>query len=181
VNDQPPAPRWLLLRDVPRTAALLRNAFGGARWRQVIKMLAVPHLVVTGSSVTLGISPDCGTRRMSARVRSGILQAAWLLAASLFPAVRQGVPWCLRSKGIVRWRLVNLARSPADRRSSTATLPVCLHALALADEAVLELEARVDRRYSRLVMAYERDGFSLASSTEAELILRRPAGTWMAR
>ena len=168
-------PRWLLLGDVPRTAVLLRDAFGGHRPRHVIKALAVPHLVVTDYAVTLGISPDTGTRCLSARVRSGLLQASWLVAATMSVKVRTGLPWCLASRRNARWRLVNLTRSAADQLSSSATLPLCLHALRLADQNGMELQANVARRAARLLMAYQRAGFSVVSDNPGEFVLRRPS------
>jgi SAM-dependent methyltransferase len=174
MTSQPLTPRWLLLGDVPRTASLLRDAFGGPRRRQVVKALAVPHLVAADGAVALGISPDRGSRCLLARVRSGLLQASWLVAASLSSRVHAGMPWCLTSKRNVRWRLVNLARSADDRHASSATLPLCLHALRLADQNGMELQANVARCAVRLLRAYQRAGFSLVSGNADEYILRRP-------
>ena len=61
------------------------------------------------------------------------------------------------------------ARSAADQLSSSATLPLCLHALRLADQNGIELQANVARRAARLLMAYQRAGFSSCRTIQVSL------------
>jgi Methyltransferase domain len=168
-----PAPQWLLLHDIPAAAVLLQTAFGGSRWRHIVKTLAVPHLVVPGHSVVLGIAPDHGVRRWRTRMRDCLIQVTWLLGAALSPGLRGRLPWGLEPDLIVRWRLINLARSPSDRRSASVTIALCVHAVELADAAGVELQAEVDWRTPRLVRAYERAGFVVVSRDHKEVTLRR--------
>jgi SAM-dependent methyltransferase len=172
-------PRWLVLSDVPVAAALLREAYGGARWRHIVKTLVVPHLIVPGSRLVLGVAPDrnqCGWLR---RVQQSATQLAWLLSAGWRSDNRRDeLPWVLRPSRTRRWRLMNLVRSAVDADAAKFTVSLGSYALRLADDRGIEVRARVDRDKPRLLHVYRRRGFEIVGGDDYHLFLSRAATTF---
>ena len=167
--------RWATLRDIPRIAVLLDRAFPGPRWRHFVKAAAVPHLVVAGHPVVLGVAPDDGTRSYRGRIVNCSLNVTWLLAAFMHPPLGDQLPWGLCVRRNLRWRLVNLTRGADSPGAAILTLTLCRTAIDIADSAGIEIEAAVDLGQPRLAKVYRRYGFS---DTElgpgSALIMRKP-------
>jgi hypothetical protein len=168
-------PRWAGVRDAPRVARLIRQAFGGRPLVQLAKAVVVPHLVFSSYGVLLGVVPDDGRRpaRTSRRLLDCAVHVGWLAVSGVVRPLRRGVPWALRRRRNERWRLTDLARDVHSPASASYTWDMCLWVLALADVVGMEVEADVDEAAPRLANLYRRYGFVDATGERFGLLLRR--------
>ncbi|MDQ1680872.1 MAG: hypothetical protein QOI42_1731 [Frankiaceae bacterium] len=168
-------PRWAGVRDAPRVARLIRQAFGGRPLVQLAKAVVVPHLVVSSHGVLLGVVPDDGRRpvRTSRRLLDCVVHVGWLAVSAVVRPMRRRIPWALRRRRNARWRLTDLARDVHSPASASYTWDVCLWVLALADAVGMEVEAEVDEAAPRLANLYRRYGFVDAAGDGFGLLLRR--------
>jgi SAM-dependent methyltransferase len=164
-------PRWLVLGEVSMAVRVLREAYGGPSWRYLVKALVTPHLTVPGRSLLLGVEPCAGDGARH-RVGDAALHFVWLVLGGA--GGRDSLPWSLCAPRTRTWRLVNLARSPADRGAARYTAALGGFALALADRHGVALRAEVDRGNLRLFRIYRLRGFQIVGENARDLLLFRP-------
>jgi SAM-dependent methyltransferase len=73
------------------------------------------------------------------------------------------------------WRLVNLAKDPADPAAAPAAITLAVSALKLADRVGVDTVARVDTGQTRLLAAYTRRGYRIIGSDENAVLIYRTA------